>query len=485
MLFTTFAFLAFFVVVFPIYWVLPVQRLRLAWLLGSSIVFYSGLDGWLWLVGLNPTFEHSWARWTISLVLGNAIIDFALAPYLQPGSNSERTRKWLTILAVVKSLGCLCYFKYANFFLSSISAILTQAGMTSSIPLLQLLLPLGISFYTFESISYVIEVYRGKVTPERDFLKYGLYLLFFPRLIAGPIVRPHEFLPQLSKLQQWSWNRGLWGVQLFMLGFIKKAVIADRLSAVVEPVFNTPEAYSTLAVWVATLAYSIQIYCDFSGYSDMAIGLGHLFGLKLPVNFRFPYLALDIADFWRRWHLSLSAWLSTYLYKPLGGHRHGLTRTCRNLFLVMFLGGLWHGAQWTFVAWGFYHGILLMLHRVIRWPAWLKHPMAKPCCWLVTFLFISWGRILFRADSFATAGTLLHRTFVPTAGSNLKPGYYLITLVGVLFLVIDHGLLSKVRPLTLSQRWPAPVVGAGLAMCSIYALLFMPDFVKIFIYFQF
>jgi alginate O-acetyltransferase complex protein AlgI len=358
-------------------------------------------------------------------------------------------------------------------------------GLESSLPLLQIILPLGISFYTFESISYVVEVFRGRIPAERQLLNYCMYLLFFPRLIAGPIVRPQEFLPQLRKLQQWNWDRIHWGVQLFILGFIKKALIADRLAPVVDPVFADPSAFSSLAAWCAILAYSAQIYCDFSGYSDMAIGLGHLFGLKLPVNFRFPYLAVDVADFWRRWHLSLSTWLRSYLYNPLGGHRFGKLLTCRNLFIVMFLGGLWHGANWTFVVWGLYHGVLLILHRILPWPEWIKRRWALPLCLISTFLLMTWGRILFRAESFSSAGSVAWRVFFPTEGLGLKPGYYLMTLAGLLFLALEHGLLNRVRPLTLQRRLPAPILGGTLAATWVVTLMLLPDLSKIFIYFQF
>src|SRR5262249_10424939 len=226
----------------------------------------------------------------------------------------------------------------------------------------------------------------------------AVYILFFPHLVAGPIVRPQEFLPQLKYEKRWSWSRHLLGLRIFLIGLFKKAVIADNLAPVADAVFASPWNFGTLAIWLGVLCYSVQIYCDFSGYSDMAVGLAHTLGFKLPANFRMPYLARDISEFWRRWHLTLSTWLRDYLYIPLGGNRRGEGATYRNLILTMFLGGLWHGAAWTFAVWGLYHGLLLALHKAIRLPDWRWWPALQPLFCLGTFLSVSVGWVFFRAQ---------------------------------------------------------------------------------------
>src|SRR5262245_10287096 len=340
MLFPTAKFLAFFAVTFAVYWLLGRHRWRLVWLTATSAFFYAC---WRWEF--------------LFLILASTSVDYLVALKIPRLPQSSVTRKWLVALSISVNLGILGYLKYAAFLLDTATDVTHWLGWSIPIPQVKAFLPLGISFYTFEAISYVVDVYRGRTQPVRNPLDYAVYILFFPHLVAGPIVRPYEFLPQLDRPKRFDWPRFQAGVQLFLIGLLKKIVIADQVALVIDPVFKTPGEFNSAALWLAVLGYAVQIYCDFSGYTDMALGLAHTLGFKLPNNFNAPYLASSPADFWRRWHISLSRWLRDYLYIPLGGNRKGPVRTMVNLFVTMLLGGLWHGANWTFVVWGAYHGM--------------------------------------------------------------------------------------------------------------------------------
>ena len=259
--------------------------------------------------------------------------------------SSPRLRKSLLTISLVGNLGLLCYFKYANFFLHSLERALHLAGGDASLPLLEVILPIGISFYTFEAINYTVDVYRRRVPAERNLAHFMLFITFFPHLVAGPIVRARDFLPQIARRKRWSWPRMRLGAEYILLGLVKKLAVADRMAQFADPVFADPTSYGSAAVWLAALAYSLQIYCDFSGYTDMALGSAHMLGYKLSINFNMPYLAANVSEFWHRWHISLSTWLRDYLFIPLGGSRGGEWRTVRNLMITMTLGGLWHGAS--------------------------------------------------------------------------------------------------------------------------------------------
>jgi alginate O-acetyltransferase complex protein AlgI len=351
---------------------------------------------------------------------------------------------------------------------------------------LEIALPLGISFYTFETISYIVDVYQGKIRPVRSLLDYALYIMFFPHLIAGPIVRPRDFLPQLTTSKRFNWDRLQLGLQFFLIGLFKKAVIADHLATVSDAVFANPTAYGSLATWLGVMAYAVQIYCDFSGYSDMAVGVAHLFGYKLPRNFRMPYFAANITDFWRRWHISLSSWLRDYLYIPLGGGRGGRLATYRNLILTMLLGGLWHGANWTFVIWGLYHGTLLALHRAIPLPLWTGKAIFRPLAVLTTFLSVCIGWVFFRAQTFTDAWAVLTRMFAPIAGvQTLDPIAVTIALAFLLLALACHLVGAFANLPRIERRLPAPALGAWLAAMLLLVMLLMPLESKAFIYFNF
>lgn len=313
-------------------------------------------------------------------------------------------KKALFALGVVTPLAVLGVFKYFNFFLSSAAAVIGK-----DIGALRIILPVGISFYTFQALSYVIDVRRGKLRVEKDFVKLALYISFFPQLVAGPIVRASDFLPQLYEDRKVSSKNIKWGIQVFVFGLFKKIVLADHISVFIDDVYRAPAAFHWSAILLAAVSYSIQIYLDFSGYSDMAIGCAKCLGYDFKRNFDLPYISRSVTEFWRRWHISLSTWLKEYLYIPLGGNRRGKARQYLNLFLTMLLGGLWHGADWTFVFWGGLNGLALCADKMAGERK--KRGVFRVIGILLTFCFITFTWIFFRADSFAGAWAMIRGLF--------------------------------------------------------------------------
>jgi alginate O-acetyltransferase complex protein AlgI len=383
-------------------------RLRLRWkldiLLVASCVFYAAWD-WRYL----------------GLLLGVSAVNHLCGVRIHAASDPRVRRGWLAA-SVVASLGTLAYFKYTGFLLANVAALLEPFGV--AVPVVSVLLPAGVSFYTFKTMSYTIDIYRRELEPSRTLRHYSTYVTFFPELIAGPIVRASVFLPQMDREIGPTADRLRVGASLFLLGLTKKLLIADRMATVADPIFRDPDLYATGSVWLGVLAYTIQIYCDFSGYSDMAVGTAKMIGYDLPRNFRMPYLAENVAEFWRRWHITLSTWLRDYLYIPLGGNRKGRARTYVNLSLTMLLGGLWHGASWNFVLWGGLHGAALALHRaakeLVGERALLPTALAIP----VTFLFAMLCWVPFRSPDWPTTALVLRKLagaggpgtlFLPTA----------------------------------------------------------------------
>lgn len=474
MLFFSREFLLFFAVVFVLYWALPWQRARVWLLLIASFYFYA-----------------SWNHWLALLIGASAVMDYFLAlgidSWKSPGG-----RRFLLLANLGANFGLLGYFKYANFFLHSLEEGLRQAGASASMPVLQIILPVGISFYTFEAINYVVDVYRKRAPAERDLGHFMLFITFFPHLVAGPIVRARDFLPQIRRPKQWDWARQQLGVEYFLMGLFKKVAIADRMALFVDPVFQNPGAYQTHTIWIAVIAYALQVYCDFSGYTDMAIGTAHMLGYKLAPNFNMPYLASSISEFWRRWHMSLSTWLRDYLFIPLGGSRGGEWQTARNLLITMTLAGLWHGASWNFVIFGVVHGLLLSGHRLfgqvtkglltLRWI--LDSRPANALCIALTFATVCATFIIFRATSFDHMVTIFQRMAIPSAGLG-TPAAPAGLVYTCLVVAACHWIGSQ-RWHVRIRKW-APDLGLGLVYCSILlaALLLTPRSGQAFIYFQF
>jgi alginate O-acetyltransferase complex protein AlgI len=474
MLFCSLEFLIFFALVFVAYWALPWHRARVGLLLAASFYFYA-----------------SWNHWLAGIIALSTTLDYLIARGLEAPGPSWR-RKLLLSLSLIGNLGLLCYFKYANFFLRSLEDALRAAGASASLPVLSVILPIGISFYTFEAINYTVDVYRRRVPAERSLLHFMLFITFFPHLVAGPIVRARDFLPQIRRRKRWSWGRAELGAQYLLLGLFKKMAIADHLALFADPVFADPAKYGSGAAWLATLAYALQIYCDFSGYSDMALGSAHLLGYKLAQNFNLPYLAANVAEFWHRWHMSLSTWLRDYLFIPLGGSRGGRWKTARNLMITMTLGGLWHGASWTFVFWGALHGLLLVGHRAFRdfcgsRPRLEAALLGVPGTALrrsSTFLCVAFCWVFFRSTTFGSALAVLRRLVLPHSG--LGPPlpalslWYTLALFAVCYAAAHNGVWRG-----LTARLPAPVLGLGYAAALSLALVLAPGTSKSFIYFQF
>ncbi len=440
------------------------------------------LASWLFYFALTP--QYLWV-----IVLTSAI-DFVAGRLIEDAPTPAARRRWLW-LSVVSNLGLLGAFKYTTFLVDNGVSAARLLGWQVDDFTLKIILPLGISFHTFQGISYTLDVYRGRVKAVRSFRDFALFVAFFPQLVAGPVVRASEFLPQMVTPPRVTFDQVVEGLHWFVLGLFKKMLIADRLAQFVDPVFADPGAYDAATLRWAILAYAGQIYCDFSGYSDMAIGCAKWFGFELPQNFNFPYLARNIADFWRRWHMSLSTWMRDYLYIPLGGSRKGVARTYANLILTMTLCGLWHGASWNYVLWGLGNGLLLAAHRA--YDLSLKgnaaadrvrsHPLFQAAAIAGTFWTVCAGLVLVRMESWPGGG-LFGRAMCGAAveGRHFVPAWVPL-LVGL--VALGH-LFSGLREVRCRLLLAAPPL-RGVAYAAAVALLvvFAPTETKAFIYFQF
>ncbi|RTQ53283.1 MBOAT family protein [Hymenobacter gummosus] len=484
MLFNSFQFLVFFPVVTALFFVLP-HRFRWVLLLGASCVFY---------MAFVPAY--------ILILLLTIVIDYG-AGLLIEGAQGPRRRLYLA-LSLGANLGVLGVFKYYNFFAGTANALLHWGGSPAALPLLSLLLPIGLSFHTFQAMSYTIEVYRGRQRAERHFGLYALYVLFYPQLVAGPIERPQNMLPQFRQRQYFDYDRVVSGLRLMAWGLFKKMVIADRLARLVNEVYDAPTHYRGLPLLVATVFFSVQIYCDFSGYSDIARGSARVMGFELMQNFDRPYFARSLPEFWRRWHISLSTWFRDYLYIPLGGNRVALPRACLNLFIVFLVSGLWHGANWTFLIWGALHGAYLvvgMLTRNARQQLTERLPLlGSPVLNVaLTYALVTFAWIFFRANSLPDALYVIRHLFDPSEA--LREGalshglgavkvfyqrYEWLALAGALLaLALVETAQARVAVGGWVARQPTPVRWAlyyGVVLCI--ALLSPMERVQ-FIYFQF
>lgn len=473
MLFNTLDFWIFFVAVLT-----GCVALRPTWrnplLLASSLFFYSC---WDWRF--------------VGLLLLTCCCDWTLSHAVARDAAAGKGRRWVSISLAI-NLGILCVFKYFNFFIGSANAMLERMGMSPLGAHMEVVLPVGISFYTFQSLSYVIDVYRGRVAPCRSLLDYTLFVSLFPQLVAGPIMRATILLPQVRRPRRVRWTSIYGGLSLAAWGLFKKMVIADNLAAIVEKHFSGAGDPGPGGIHAGVLAFAFQIYCDFSGYSDIARGTGRALGFRFMRNFRFPYLAPSVTDFWRRWHISLSTWLRDYLYIPLGGNRGGPWLTARNLLLTMLLGGLWHGAAWTYVLWGVYHGFLLILERPLRRStlhATLHDTVSAfdRVLWvarvLLTFHLVGLGWILFRCEDVSGLGAMVAGYLSPLGWLELHHASLLSALI-VPLMVVEF-LQYRLNREDLAALLPAPVRAlAGLV--ATYAFIIFARFESnAFIYFQF
>ncbi|HEX4644781.1 MAG TPA: MBOAT family protein [Verrucomicrobiae bacterium] len=410
-------------------------------------------------------FYAAWDWRYLGLLLAVSVIDYCSAARIA-ASNSPRVRRGWLLASVASNLGMLGYFKYCNFFIENFDAL--TAGFGFTVPRADVLLPVGISFYTFKTMSYTIDVYRGQLQPCRSWLDYATFITFFPELIAGPIVRASIFLPQLEREIGPTRQRLISGMSLFLLGLAKKLLIADRMAEISDTVFATPGIFSTATVWCGVAAYTLQIYGDFSGYSDMAIGSARMIGYDLPENFRMPYLSTSITEFWRRWHMTLSAWLKDYLYIPLGGNRQGTLMTYRNLFLTMLLGGLWHGADWNFVLWGGLHGGALAANKLWRKVSEGRWTLPAPLGWLLTMTFVMVCWVPFRSASFSDTVLLLKRMAGFGAGHYQWLPIWLFVWLGL--CVLGHWIGWCIEKRAVVAGWGNAVMpGEGRAQAETHA----------------
>ena len=477
MIFTSLTFIIFFLIVFTLYWQVKGLLAKQCFLLLASVVFY----GW----------------WDYRFLL---LIAVAICTSYFGGLALERFRgRRLAVVSITITLllTILGTFKYADFLYDAIHSLLLATGLQVPERPFDILLPVGISFFTFHGISYIVDVYRGKIPAERSFVRVALYILFFPQLVAGPIVRASNFMPQLAREPKFDSDEVLRGLKLFLIGFMYKAILSDSIGPHVDEVYSDLVAATAAQRVLATLGFYAQIYFDFAGYSIMAIGLSRTLGYRLPRNFDFPYASRSITEFWRRWHISLSSWLRDYLYISLGGNRQGEAKQLLNIMITMLLGGLWHGANWTFVAWGGLHGLALCIHKLwLRWSpanqrlASLRSMISSTgFSWALTQVFVLLCWVPFRAANFRDAVTVWG-SFVSMRKADIVSLDWHIPLMIVIPLLVDTLFVSGIVRLNppywqgfFTQRpWR---IGLAMGMVFGLALLIVPLVIRSFIYFQF
>lgn len=472
MLFNSLPFAVFLPIVFTVYWALHNSlRSQNIMLLTASYIFY----GW-------------WDARFLSLIVASTVVDYLLGQYLAAATNALK-RKLLLTASMIFNLGLLGVFKYYNFFMENFMEIANSVGLHTNPVLLKIALPVGISFYTFQTMSYTIDIYRKQLEPTKDFIAFAAFVGYFPQLVAGPIERASNLLPQMSKRRNFDYQKAVDGMRQALWGFFKKVVIADAVAPLVDQAFGDPSGFSAIALITGALLFSIQIYCDFSGYSDIAIGISKIFGIDLMQNFRTPYFSRDIAEFWRRWHISLSTWFRDYLYIPLGGSRGSTALKVRNTFAIFIVSGFWHGANWTFIIWGLINALLFLpLLLAKRNRSNLNDPEISDLHRiLLTFSITTIAWIFFRADSLSHATDYLQNIAIWNSGKSLSIKPTLVVYIALLFLgdwigrkhdfslnILTEGVLSK-----------SPLMRLTLYLSLAYLILLYIGGQQNFIYFQF
>ncbi len=467
MIFTSFDYVFFFITVITSIYLLRKKsnRTKKTFLLVASYYFYA-----------------HWDYRFVLLMFFLSASNYQIGKMMECSQTQYNKRGWLT-LSIVLNLAILFFFKYYNFFVESANYALKSIGV--AFPYLEIILPVGISFITFEIMSYIIDIYRGDNKSANSFGDLALLVSFFPHLVAGPILKPSNFLKQLEQDIRISWRNVEIGIQVIMIGLIKKILIANRLAAFVDPVFLNPYDYDVLTIWFAVIGYALQIYCDFSGYTDIAIGSAKCLGLEIPQNFNMPYLSRSVSEFWHRWHISLSSWLRDYLYVSLGGNQKGQLRRYFNLIIVMLLGGLWHGASWNFVIWGGLHGLALTIQKIYTKyfdTIKIQSPVYMVATWAITFLFVCITWVFFRASDLPSALYILQKMFFLSSPQGIS-WYATSLLFSVLVVIASHYIGCKYAQFYFSL---STVKGLVIFFFLVFGLLFLaPANSSPFIYFQF
>ena len=472
MIFNSVEFLFFLPTIFILYWFVFNKNLKVqnSLILVSSYIFY----GW-------------WDYRFLSLIFLSTIVDYIIGLNI-PKQDSEKKQKLLLWCSVLFNLSVLGFFKYYNFFVDSWIDLFSSIGYEiKSVWTLNIILPVGISFYTFQTMSYTIDIYRKKLEPTKDFISFASFVSFFPQLVAGPIERASNLLPQILKKRSFKYEQGIQGFRLIIWGMFKKVVIADSLAPIVDGTFNNYQDFGGGTLWMGAIYFGFQIYCDFSGYSDIAIGTSKLFGFELMSNFKFPYFSRNIGEFWRRWHISLSTWFRDYLYIPLGGSKHGKLRSIRNIFVIFLVSGFWHGANWTFIVWGVYHSILFLpsflfntnrnyTSSIIGENSYL--PTIKEFLQVgITFLLVSIGWVFFRSENINNSFKFLNQMFTDFS---FKSEFEWLNIYLLCFIIIEFLIRKneRLKEKYFNYDWIV------FSIISLAILLFLSGEEQ-FIYFQF
>lgn len=478
MLFNSAGFAVFFIFVFFLYWFIFNKSLKWQniFLAVCSYFFYGCWD------------------WRFMFLLGfSTFLDYFSGLKIFESNTASKKKFWL-ILSVGLNLGFLGFFKYYNFFIESFAELLLSVGFTPHMTTLNIILPVGISFYTFHGLSYVFDIYFGKIKPTRNWIDYSLFVSFFPLLVAGPIERATHLLPQVEKPRVFNYSKAVDGLRQILWGLFKKVVVADNCAELANTIFNNHQHYSGSTLVLGAMLFAIQIYGDFSGYSDIALGTARLLGFELLQNFRFPYFSRDIAEFWRRWHISLSSWFRDYLYFPLGGSRGGMAKTIRNTFIIFLVSGFWHGANWTFLAWGGLNALFIMPSIIFKTNRRNLDTVAQGrilpsirefCQLILTFCLASFAWIFFRAESITDAFMYIKEIFSATLfqSPDVISGK-VIAIVGVFMLIEWLGRENKYALEKLTLKWKRPFSWAFYYLI-ILAILCFTGSEQQFIYFQF